>query len=239
MRLPTIRGTIKRRILLNFRADPAVIQPLLPPPFRPKLHGGQAVVGVCLIRLENIRPIGVPSFLGINSENAAHRIAIEWTDSSGAPREGVFIPRRDTGSILNRLAGGRIFPGEHQGANFNVRDDGRNIDFLMKSHDGRVEVRFKGENSTTLPSNSIFAGVEHASSFFEQGSLGYSVTKNSARLDALELRTFRWNVSPLDASGVYSSWFNDETHFPKTAIQFDHALIMRDIQHEWHQGDEV
>jgi hypothetical protein len=55
MRLPVIEGLIKRRILANYRVDPAVLAPLLPPPFRPKLHAGFAIAGICLIRLDKIR----------------------------------------------------------------------------------------------------------------------------------------------------------------------------------------
>ena len=39
-------------------------------------------------------------------ENAAHRIAVEW-DDGGTIRTGVYIPRRDSSSYLNVLAGGR------------------------------------------------------------------------------------------------------------------------------------
>src|SRR6266576_2992820 len=122
MRIPVIKGTIKRRLLVNFRADPAVVQRTLPKPFRPKLHKGTSLVGVCLIRLEQIRPAGLPGALGLSSENAAHRIAVEWEDAAGVQREGVFIPRRDTGSFLSRLGGGRVFPGEHHAARFSIVD---------------------------------------------------------------------------------------------------------------------
>jgi hypothetical protein len=132
MRIPVIKGRIKRRLLVNFRAAPEVVQRMVPAPFRPKLHEGRSIVGVCLIRLEQIRPAGVPGFMGISSENAAHRIAVEW-DENGVAREGVFIPRRDTGSFLNRFAGGRLFPGEHHAATFTVVDDGKSIDFHMRS----------------------------------------------------------------------------------------------------------
>jgi uncharacterized protein YqjF (DUF2071 family) len=65
MRIPVIQGMIKRRILVNYRADPTVVQRLLPRPFRPKLHAGHAIVGVCLIRLEQIRPAGIPVAFGV------------------------------------------------------------------------------------------------------------------------------------------------------------------------------
>ena len=37
MRIPVIEGLIKRRLLINFRVDPVVMQKMLPSPFRPKL----------------------------------------------------------------------------------------------------------------------------------------------------------------------------------------------------------
>ena len=36
MRLPTIRGVIDRRILVNFRVTPKVLENFLPSPFRPQ-----------------------------------------------------------------------------------------------------------------------------------------------------------------------------------------------------------
>jgi uncharacterized protein YqjF (DUF2071 family) len=110
MRIPTIHGIIDRRVLVNYTVDPDIIQKIIPKPFRPKIYKGKAIVGICLIRLKRIRPKGLPNFIGISSENGAHRIAVEWTEN-GETKEGVYIPRRDTSSYLNSLAGGRIFPG--------------------------------------------------------------------------------------------------------------------------------
>jgi hypothetical protein len=235
MRLPVIKGLIRRRLLVNFRADPAVVQRLLPTPFRPKLHRGHALVGVCLIRLEHIRPAGLPAWLGVASENAAHRFAIEWTDAAGAEHEGVFIPRRDSGSLLNRLAGGRLFPGEHHPARFEVKDDGSQIELTMRSRDGVVAVRVIGEDADTLPTASCFGSVAEASAFFEGGSLGFSVTRDGDRLDALRLETPEWRLRALAVAEATSSYFADEQRFPAGTVEFDHALIMRDLAHVWHR----
>jgi hypothetical protein len=63
MQIPVIRGVIDRRILVNFRVDPATLNRILPAPFRPKVIHGVGMVGVCLIRLKAIRPRFLPSFL--------------------------------------------------------------------------------------------------------------------------------------------------------------------------------
>lgn len=239
MRLPVIHGLIKRRILVNFRVDAATMRAFLPPPFQPKLHEGHAIAGICLIRLEQIRPAGFPAVLGIASENAAHRIAVTWTGAGGAPEEGVFIPRRDTGSLLNHLAGGRVFPGEHNLAQFTVKDTGTDIDFAMQSRDEKVSVRLRGSDSDTFPTSSCFSSLAESSRFFECGSLGYSVTREGCRLDGLRLHTLNWQVSVLNVEQVESSFFADHSIFPAGSVEFDHALIMRNVPHEWHQAEDL
>jgi hypothetical protein len=239
MRLPTIQGVIKRRILVNFRADPEVIQHELPTRFRPKLQAGKAVVGICLIRLEHLRPRMMPEAVGLNSENAAHRIAVLWDDEQGVTHEGVFIPRRDTNSPVNYLLGGRVFPGEHHRAEFGVHEDGTELALSMKSLDGEVAVKVEGCHSDELPATSIFPDLATTSGFFEGGSVGYSLTHDAGRLDGLRLATSDWRVEPLEISSVYSSYFSDEAHFPKGSVEFDHALIMRNIAHEWHNTEDL
>lgn len=238
MRLPVIQGTIRRRILANFRIDPAVMQKQIPGRFRPKLHKGFAVAGICLIRLEHIRPKLLPEIVGLNSENAAHRVAVVW-DEDDESREGVFISRRDTDSQVAHIAGGRIFPGEHHQAAFNVTDTESEIRFRMESKDSMVAVEIEAKVGNKLPANSIFSNLDEASSFFEQGSLGYSVTHDANRLDGLRLQTKQWLVQPLHVTNVSSSYFSDEEKFPEGSIEFDHALIMRNIPHEWHSADDL
>jgi hypothetical protein len=239
MRIPVVHGIIRRRMLVNFRVDPATLRQLLPGPFRPKLHDGWAIAGICLIRLEQIRPAMVPAALGVASENAAHRIAVAWDDPDGTEREGVFIPRRDTGSHLSHMAGGRIFPGEHHLATFDVADDGDRIAFRMNARDGRVSVRLRAHAAEGLPASSCFRSLAESSRFFEGGSLGYSVTSDPARLDGLLLRTREWSVGALEVEDVESSIFSNRMIFPSGSAVFDHALIMRDVAHEWHQAADM
>ncbi len=236
MRLPIIYGLIRRRILVNFRVDAEVMKRYLPPPFRPKLHGGYAIAGICLIRLEQIRPGWLPRFCGISSENAAHRIAVLWDDPSSGLREGVYIPRRDTGSWLNHLAGGRIFPGEHCLADFLVNDEGGRISISIHACDRRMSVQLRAREGSEMPTNSCFQSLAESSAYFEGGSVGYSVTRNCCRLDGIRLQMMdRWQVRPLVVEHVESSFFADETVFPKGSAVFDHALLMRDLSHQWHK----
>ena len=233
MNLPAVQGVIRRRILVNFRVDPEVMQRQLPAPFRVKTVGGFALAGICLIRLEQVRPHFLPLPLGAASENAAHRVAVCWNDPSGEPREGVYIPRRDTSSYLNHFAGGRLFPGEQEHAAFQVCDEDGRIDFTMRSDDGQMEIRLRGAVSETFPSSSVFASVEEASAFFQTVAVGYAATRKGDHVDGVRLSTDSWAVAPLQVEAVHSSFFADGSRFPTGSALFDCALLMRDIPHEW------
>jgi hypothetical protein len=237
MRIPTIIGTIDRRILINYQADNEVIKKFLPTPFQPKLVKGKAIVGICLIRLKHIRPKGIPFNVGISSENGAHRIAVEWTENEET-KEGVYVPRRDTSSRLNSLAGGRIFPGVHHLADFNVNESNGHYDIEFKSEDGTF-LSIKATETNDWNELSVFVDQGCASDFFKQGSIGYSPDKIGEAFDGLELKTKKWEVSPLKVSKVKSSFFENESIFPKGSIKFDNALLMRNIDHEWNSKNKI
>jgi hypothetical protein len=240
MRIPAITGIIRRRILLNYRVVPETVRAILPSNFRPKLYAGYAIAGICLIRLEEIRPKGMPGFVGISSENSAHRIAVEWEGADGAKHEGVFVPRRDTDSRLNALAGGRIFPGVHHLSRFTVKDQEGRISLRVDADDREEPlVDLQAGEDEGFPSTSIFGGLAESSAFFEAGCVGYSSRPDSCILDGLLLEVADWRVSSLKVDHVKSAYFDDRSIFPDGSIEFDHALLMRDIAHQWRSVAEM
>ncbi len=238
MKLPVVRGTIDRRILANYRIDPIVMGAVLPQPFRPKIVNGFAIGGICLIRLKSIRPHFFPFGWGIGSENAAHRFAVEW-DVGSEIREGVYIPRRDTSSMLNTLVGGRIFPGVHHHASFAVKESMESLSIELNSDDGETHVSIRGTVTENFPETSVFNSLSVASEFFKRGSLGYSVTHIDGKFDGIELRCRDWKMETLNVEKIESSYFDDKSRFPADSIQFDCALLMRSIEHELHGREDL
>lgn len=238
MRIPIVQGTIERRILANYQVDPEVLSKILPPPFRPKTINGVGMAGICLIRLRNIHPQFIPINIGIGSENAAHRIAVEWEDK-GKLREGVYIPRRDTSSRLNMFVGGKLFPGTHHLAHFAVSERDSYYRVAFDSEDGKTHVVVGGHVDSQLPATSVFRTLPEASEFFQAGSLGYSVTPTPGEYDGLELCSFTWKVEPLTVNQIESSFFANKRLFPQGSLKFDCALLMRNIQHEWHGRESL
>lgn len=204
--LPTLRGVIDRRILINYRCDPVALARILPAPFRPKLVNGHGVAGICLIRLQSLRPTWLSTPVGFSSENAAHRIAVQW-DERGEAHDGVFILRRDSDSPLNALAGNRVFPGRHHLARFEVIESPNRFKLHLKNYDASHNIRIMARATDQWPTDSLFSSLDKASNFFSTGSIGWSASKQAAEFEAIELRCFRWQMEPLVVESLQSSFF--------------------------------
>ena len=229
MLVPVMAGRIVRRILVNFRVRPEALEPFVPAPFRVKRIRGHAIAGICLIRLDQVRPRCLPAWCGLASENAAHRIAVEW-DEAGQTRSGVFIPRRDTDSWINRLAGGRVFPGHHGAARFEARENAGLVSLEVTGGRSQVRVRVSGTETDVMPADSIFGTIDEANAFFQAGSIGWSATPRGDVVDGMELRCKTWRMRPLAVAEVRSDFMTRLG----AAAEFDSAFLMRDIEHEWH-----
>jgi hypothetical protein len=235
---PDIEAIIDRRLLLNFRVDPAIATRLVPAPFRPNLSTGFAIAGVCLIRLTQLRPHGLPRAIGITTESAAHRFAVEWDTEAGTDH-GVYIPRRDTNSRLSVLLGGRVFPGEHHRCSFRANEGNGSHDLELTSVDLTTQISVKARAASSLPNGSVFRDVDDASEFFRRDTLGYSETRYPGNYDGLELRAAHWNIDPLSVDHVSSSYFADPTIFPPGTVEFDCALSMRRTPAQWRSRPQL
>lgn len=237
--LPRLRGVIDRRILVNFRIEPAALEGVLPDRFRPRTvegpEGPRAIGGICCIRLTDMRPRGLPAALGVTSENAAHRIGVEW-DEDGETRAGVYVPRRDTDSRLNSLVGSRAF-GRHYRADFDVDEGDGRYELRMENDDHGVSMHVVATEAEGLPADSVFPDVSAASEYHECGAVGYCPSPDGERLEGVELATDEWRVRPLAVEDVHASFF--ESVLPDDAVTFDNALLMRDVDHEWQPWSSI
>jgi uncharacterized protein YqjF (DUF2071 family) len=224
-------GIIDRRLLVNYRVDPDAARQLVPEPLRPQLMQGSAVAGICLLRLDSLRPAGMPAAIGLRSENAAHRIAVEW-DADDGVRTGVFIPRRDTSSPVNAAVGGRLFPGPHGRAAFRSDETSGRLHAAFTERDGLAAADVRVRVADELHDSGLFADLDAASRFFRSGSLGWSSRRHDDRLDGLELRTSAWSMEATEIDAV-SSWFFEGGAVPASAAQLDSVLLMRRVPVTW------
>jgi hypothetical protein len=236
--LPTLEGIIARRVLVNFGVDPDVARRLVPSPLEPIVEHGGCVAGIRLIRLERLRPKGLPAAVGLASENMAHRIAIRYPTPSG-PSDGVFIWRRDTDQALVSLLGGRLFPGVHGRATFEVMESAASLAMDMRTERGEADVTLRVRATAEWRPTPLFPTFDAVAGFFRRGDCGFSCSLNQDRLEGMRLKTLVWKMEPLAVDDVRAAFYADTMRFPAGSAVLDCAVLMRGIPHEWHELGDV
>ncbi len=223
-----VTGIIDHRILLNFRIAQEVMKRNLPGEFTPKVVKGYAIGGICQVSLSEMRAKGMPSIVGTGSHNAAHRIAV--TSSQG---EGVYVTRRNTNSWLNTISGGRLFPGVYSKADFDIVVSQDLYSVRIENKEKELIMSISAEVVPELPEGSVFGSTEEVSDFFKTGNIGWSSKEEESQFDAIELKTVEWRMEPLKVKESYSAYFSDTSRFPEGSVDFDSAMIMRNLKHSW------
>jgi len=206
-----LRSRVHTRILLNFRMDPAVIRPFIPPGLEPVLVNGAAVAGVCFIRQQRIRPAGLPSFTGVALEAAAHRVAVT-RDGERA----VLVLRRDAPGLLPKIAS-RI-----TAATFGAGEiawDGLTARLLAS--DGAT-ASIDAASGDRLAST-LFASPDAAADFFRRESLSIEPTGRMLRVSL----PARWTVAAIEHATLASSFL------ASVGAEPDSAFVARDLDAVW------
>lgn len=101
------------------------------------------------------------------------------------------------------------------------------------SNDGAADVDVRVTVTNSLSDSALFADLADASAFFQQGSVGYSATRQPSRFDGLELVTDAWPIDPASVVHARSSYFEDTTSFPTGSAVLDSSLVMRRVPVRW------
>ncbi|OZB83559.1 MAG: hypothetical protein B7X41_10385 [Microbacterium sp. 14-71-5] len=221
--VPGVRAHLRRRLLVSYRLDPETARTLVPAPLRPQLVNGQALAGFCVLGLDGVRPRWAPAGAGLRSENAAHRIAVEW-DDDGVVRSGVYILERHSSAWHPVLFGGRLFPGVHRRARFTTDERGDRYAMTMDAEGEHLAADVEVGGAWA---SSLFASVEEASAFYRAGRIGWSLGHDGVTLEAVALAAEEWAVEGARIRGVRSSFFEA---LPDGAAELDHVVVMRDLE---------
>lgn len=222
----SIEGRMVRRLLVNATLDVDLVSPLLPPGVVPAVVGGRgrAFVGVCLLRVADLRPGRAPALLGRSFDGLAYRVAV--TTSQGAP--AVHIVRRETADRLARCVGGRVFPGTHRRVDTDVSADELRV--VAGGHGGPSLVVEVADEPPRIDHGSVLGDDEAASAFFSAATLATSPARRAGRYECLRMEAPPFSVRAVRPQELVLDRLAWALGAPEpAALRFDSAFLVRDV----------
>lgn len=225
--LSSMRARIRCRYLVQFRADPEAVARLLPGRFRPALHRGHALIGVCYTRLDDPRSGWIPlTHLTLGTDLLTWRIpaVVERSHRAhpkgGRERRTVWIPRRDTSSWFGANCAGRLSRGRWRLSRFELDESPAGVTLVVE-RDGERELVLRAEVTDELR-GSLLLDLGEAREVI--GSQGESRPTFSLApgFDELDLDPEHWDVEALDVREAFARPYAEL--LPLGSFELDSAL---------------
>lgn len=219
------RGFLERRVLVNYRVAPGVLERLLPPRTHLRLCRGVGIATVSLVRQSHVRPRFLPAALGLSSDSAVYSICVEGDGGRSSAADLVAL-RRETSSWFSS----RMLHGLYQHARFEVCDDIDHLRVRVTGDDGTPCIALDGMPTPQLPAQSVFRSLAEASAFCgcPVGRPAQTALRLEGPLPACEAK-----YEPLAISQLQVSFFDNTSLFPPGTAVFDSALVLRHLEHQW------
>ncbi|MEM1295597.1 MAG: DUF2071 domain-containing protein [Verrucomicrobiota bacterium] len=221
-------GRLSRCWLLAYRAPLDLVRRHLPAPLKPLSFGGYGFWNVVVCEIENMRPRGLPSIMGITYRHAAYRIYVRHLNDAGTSVEGLYFLRSDCDSPLLTAGGNVLTDFKFHSGDITIAENPLATLLEVKSKGANGQATIHYGHHAKLAEGSPFQSVQEAGDFLEYTPHGISVSPHGG-VEVLPIRRNEADWKPRVVAAQSDHWdylANDETHL-------EIAYEVAPIDYEW------
>ncbi len=191
-----------------------------------------AFIAIALVDTKDLRPRGLPKFMGNDFRLAGYRIFVRYTNSEGKRLRGLYILKSETDKKRMSFWGNIFTHYKYTTTDIAYYNDGEKITILSEQSAIKIEV-IKNKPVVDLPAHSPFADWKEARRF--AGPLPFTFTYRPATKEVLIIEGVRENWLPKPVEVVnYNIGFIEQKKF--NGIVLANAFIIENIPYYWKKG---
>lgn len=220
-------GRLRRCWLLAYRAPLDLVSRHLPAPLKPLSFGGYGFWNVVVCEIENMRPRGLPKFMGITYRHAAYRIYVRHLNANGASVEGLYFLRSDCDSPLLAAGGNVLTDFKFHRGDITIAENplATLLEVEAKGANGHATINYG--HHAKLADGSPFQSVQEAGDFLEYTPHGISVTPRGVEVQPIRRNEADWKPRVVTAHSDHWDYLaNEET-------RLEIAYEVAPIDYEW------
>ena len=228
-----VEAFFEKSIILTYAFPKKTLEKLIPKcveldTFQDKF----AFIAVALVQTKNLRPKGLPAFMGNNFTLIGFRIFVRYTNSKGRKLRGLYILKSETDKKKMEFFG-NIFTHYNYGTtDLSIKKSGEEFHVNSKKSNIKIELIQKGIDSV-LPENSPFKDWKEARRF--AGPMPFTFTFDESKNEVLIIEGVRsnWKPEPLEIVSESVVFFEEKNL--KGGIPAN-AFIVENIPYYWKKG---
>ncbi|UOR06193.1 DUF2071 domain-containing protein [Hymenobacter aerilatus] len=230
-----VEAYLTRTTVLTFAAPTTVLQPLLPECLTlDTLDNTWGFVAVALVQTRNLRPQGLPAWLGHDFFLIGCRVFVRYTTATGKRLRGLYILKSETDKRKMQWLGNVFTSYQYGLIDIEQTTAGEKLAFKSKQADLAIQVEVLPNGSEPeLPSGSPFASWQQARRFAGPLPFTFSYEPTTQQVTIVEGIREAWQPQPVRVQQAQIGFLE---HAQLHGLQLASAFTMSDIPYRWQKG---
>lgn len=229
-----VEALLKRTTVLTYAVPAAELQPLLPPCLTlDTLDDTWGFVAVALVQTRQLRPQGLPAWLGNDFFLIGYRVFVRYTTAAGKRLRGLYILQSATDKRRMQWLG-NLFTG-YQYRTLDIRHAATAAGLTFRSEQAglAIEVAYGTGQEPELPAGSPFASWAQARRFAGPLPFTFSYRPRTREVVIVEGIREEWRPRPVQVRTAQVP-FVEALGMSETRLAS--AFTMTDIPYRWQKG---
>ncbi len=191
-----------------------------------------AFIAIAMVAAKELRPAGLPKFLGNNFFLIGYRVFVKYYSSEGKRLRGLYILKSATDKKKMELLG-NIFT-HYNYSTIDLTQSTKGIQTTISSQTADFNVVYEeSADPIPLPPNSPFSTWKEARRF--AGPLPFTFTYKQEKKEVLIIEGVRqnWTPNPINIVDYKESFINS---LPINQAVLANAFIIKNIPYSWKKG---
>ena len=191
-----------------------------------------AFVAVAMVQTKDLRPKGLPKFMGNNFFLIGYRVFVTYTNKAGKRLRGLYILKSETNKKKMQFMGNIFTHYNYTTTDITIKKELKNTQITSLNSNFKIDYN-NNLNDVNLPKNSPFSTYKEARRF--AGPLPFTFTYNKEKNSILIIEGVRqnWKPSPIHINEYHFN-FLKEVGFKNAVLA--NAFCIKNIPYYWKKG---
>jgi len=219
--------------VLTFAVPKEELQSLIPDCLELDTYNDKwAFLAVAMVQSKNLRPKGLPTFMGHDFFLIGYRIFVRYTNSRGKRLRGLYIIKSETNKLKMQIMGNIFTQYNYTTTDIGISKEGSIKEISSNKSKFSISIDESVEN-TELPEHSPFNEWKEARRF--AGPLPFTFTYNKDDNSILIIEGVRtnWNPKAIDVSDYNFDYLNS---LEFKTIVLANAFEITNVPYHWKKG---
>jgi uncharacterized protein YqjF (DUF2071 family) len=191
-----------------------------------------AFVAAAMVQTKDLRPKGLPKFMGNDFFLIGYRVFVRYTTLEGKNLRGLYILKSETDKKKMEIMGNIFTHYNYTTTDIKLADNGDTKEISSIKSNFKL-ILDKSEEDVPLPEHSPFANWKEARRY--AGPLPFTFTYNQEKKEVLIIEGVRQNWTPSPVKVIACDFgFVNSLQLKNTVLA--NAFVIRNIPYHWKKG---